>query len=1134
MAPVGSLPNGTQSNPLDSIDGKQHQNSTVIIGDKVIRQQMVHQLEPPNGFRYATQIDDLRALTNYTFSVRVSQFFGQEPSLNRAGETQQLAKHQHHQQQQQQLQHRQRHLSTLLNLARKLDLFESNNDNNNDNTLKLIETKPFSAEAVNCYANSSELLVNTGRYFSGRISVEGQADARCHLMGNKSSEQSSYLFHIDHKLCHSKVIDGNRIETMILVHENKDILTHNTARFLVLCNVHQKSFTVKASISLPKIINGPGRLPARPFGPNELSSGAGAGPGDQQQQQPRAAIITPVDKSSLRLLDNYHRNQQQPAKPEGELSQQESRTGAKWALGVHLGSMPGIYRPIRVASGDEYWAGSALGQESELLTGNGSQAQHWTRAARNWRESSAEEAGHLLPEPASTTAAPLGQRFLPTPVDISSRVLYVRPVTRALTAAGPAALLQQATLSQPATTATTTATTTTTTTTTLAPLSATKRPASLSGGAAMAAGDRQERKKAALVRSENEEGGLPPVAELGGLESHSQPLVLTNNHRVAGDFLPLGQRQSSRPAASASSPPQPPQPQASHTLPQDSPAGSPPASLPDEGFSIKYSAANVIDYPLEKIVQLHRPSPTQPQSQAARSRTGRMRSVQLDDDELGQGPLAATPPIEQLHGGRHFARAPLESAEGGVSQTFVSDNSEATRRGIEDRMGDSLATRTSSTPAHNLTSSARTAAGAPQTSTAHVGRVDSGPAEQTFRQPNLQHEPSVNLTRSHEIARPTLAHNITGALLKWSLQTLGHLARKSLESLANPAPEMELESPFEEHQSSGHLELLGSQRANLQHRSDARPPLVQQQGEQPTSYLSTTTLPPKLALVEPTSSLGASSRSIVGRRLAKTGEKIVTQTTSVKPVATSPNIDSANLGSKSHSEAPPAKREEVKKSPPVASKEEQSRPDDGLAQGRVRDSLVSVERRTGSEEPPWRADDELVPRTVWWWPFYAMAIIGSLILLTLCVALVPLMVTITDRQDASLGRTSGSMSNIARFFAPRCNQMVSRISVRAKQTGPKLNLEGESIEEQRQSDDNVHNRYLSSLLTVRNSVNDSGPNQTIGTRSTSAASELGPSMSDENYCKNNEFLYTDFVLLKQDRQALRSLSSPKSGNESFA
>ena len=37
------------------------------------------------------------------------------------------------------------------------------------------------------------------------------------------------------------------------MHENKEILTHNTARFLVLCNIKQKSFTVRASVSLPKV-----------------------------------------------------------------------------------------------------------------------------------------------------------------------------------------------------------------------------------------------------------------------------------------------------------------------------------------------------------------------------------------------------------------------------------------------------------------------------------------------------------------------------------------------------------------------------------------------------------------------------------------------------------------------------------------------------------------------------------------------------------------------------------------------------------------------------------------------------------------------------------------------------------------
>lgn len=68
---------------------------------------------------------------------------------------------------------------------------------------------------------------------------------------------------------------------MILVHENKDILTHNTARFLVLCNIQHNSFMLRASVSLPRV-NG------------QLVPGGQAGSGQQQQESRRAAVITPL------------------------------------------------------------------------------------------------------------------------------------------------------------------------------------------------------------------------------------------------------------------------------------------------------------------------------------------------------------------------------------------------------------------------------------------------------------------------------------------------------------------------------------------------------------------------------------------------------------------------------------------------------------------------------------------------------------------------------------------------------------------------------------------------------------------------------------------------------------------------
>lgn len=38
---------------------------------------------------------------------------------------------------------------------------------------------------------------------------------------------------------------------MIIVHENKEILTHNSRRFLVVCNFPPESYTLKASVEVP-------------------------------------------------------------------------------------------------------------------------------------------------------------------------------------------------------------------------------------------------------------------------------------------------------------------------------------------------------------------------------------------------------------------------------------------------------------------------------------------------------------------------------------------------------------------------------------------------------------------------------------------------------------------------------------------------------------------------------------------------------------------------------------------------------------------------------------------------------------------------------------------------------------------
>lgn len=105
---------------------------------------------------------------------------------------------------------RQRPGSRRLEASRRLDFGDaSENEVPSAGSLR-VQTKAFKAEATRCLSDVSEVLVNTGRHFGGRISVENTTDPRCQLMGDRSSEQSAYLFRIDHELCKSRITVSSR------------------------------------------------------------------------------------------------------------------------------------------------------------------------------------------------------------------------------------------------------------------------------------------------------------------------------------------------------------------------------------------------------------------------------------------------------------------------------------------------------------------------------------------------------------------------------------------------------------------------------------------------------------------------------------------------------------------------------------------------------------------------------------------------------------------------------------------------------------------------------------------------------------------------------------------------------------
>lgn len=113
----------------------------------------------------------------------------------------------------------------------------------------IIPTKGFSAVATKCLPNESEILVETGPYFGGKIASE---NGICGIQGNAKDPKDSYVMRIDHERCGSQVShDDLTVETYITVQENSGILTHSTRRFLVVCTFQPDTLTVRARLALP-------------------------------------------------------------------------------------------------------------------------------------------------------------------------------------------------------------------------------------------------------------------------------------------------------------------------------------------------------------------------------------------------------------------------------------------------------------------------------------------------------------------------------------------------------------------------------------------------------------------------------------------------------------------------------------------------------------------------------------------------------------------------------------------------------------------------------------------------------------------------------------------------------------------
>jgi len=114
----------------------------------------------------------------------------------------------------------------------------------------ILATKGFSARATDCRRDSTEVLLETGPHFGGKITAEGR-EHDCFIAGKKASGNSSYSFTIDHKKCGSEM-NKTSVWTYVVVQENLPILTHSTRRFLVLCHFKMPEvFKVTAGFNLP-------------------------------------------------------------------------------------------------------------------------------------------------------------------------------------------------------------------------------------------------------------------------------------------------------------------------------------------------------------------------------------------------------------------------------------------------------------------------------------------------------------------------------------------------------------------------------------------------------------------------------------------------------------------------------------------------------------------------------------------------------------------------------------------------------------------------------------------------------------------------------------------------------------------
>ncbi|XP_067623633.1 uncharacterized protein [Eurosta solidaginis] len=274
--------NGYDDNDNVGNNGSYNSNSNgSSITNKNNNHNEIKQMKSSRQIRpYAVQIDNLRMATKYSFHIR--------PQAKRRN----------------------------MKITGRSELFGNEIDDDASTMKKgvpldggqtiIIPTKGFTAQATKCLPQASEIEVETGPYFGGKIVVDG---GNCGLKGNQDDPIDRYTMRIDHKMCGSLVKpDTNTVETFITVQENMGIYTHSTRRFVVVCSFQSGMQTVRASFTVPGSDGVASAVENDPFEPDDRL-------GREQR------FMRFVDKSALILKEH---TPLEPASPAARTQLQDS------------------------------------------------------------------------------------------------------------------------------------------------------------------------------------------------------------------------------------------------------------------------------------------------------------------------------------------------------------------------------------------------------------------------------------------------------------------------------------------------------------------------------------------------------------------------------------------------------------------------------------------------------------------------------------------------------------------------------------------------------------------------------------------------------------------------------------------